>query len=78
MSQGARYNGAVPVTPSDTAHFSPRLSALYVGGAGNVTFEDAHGNVATITAPPVGTILPIAMSAVHATLTTATNLVGLF
>jgi hypothetical protein len=35
------------------------------------------GSTVTVTAPPVGTILPIRVKRVRATLTTATLLIGL-
>jgi hypothetical protein len=73
------YRGAIPVTPSDATVYSPMLSGLYVGGAGNITVR-LHGNTTDIlfAAVPVGTILEIGpISQVRATGTAATNIVGL-
>ena len=66
----------VAVTPSD-ATVLQTTKALYIGGAGNVAVTMA-GDGATVTfiAPPVGTILPIAVTKVRAA-TTATNIVAL-
>ena len=71
----ATYQTAVPITPSDTAPQTYR--AIYVGGAGNVSVVTAGNNTVTFTAPPVGTIIPVEVMFVRATLTTATLLVGL-
>jgi hypothetical protein len=67
----------VAVTPSD-ATVLQTTKAIYVGGAGNVTVKMA-GDSANIlfTAVPVGTILPIAVTQVRATGTTATAIVAL-
>jgi hypothetical protein len=54
--------------------------AIYVGGAGNVAVSPDGTTASTvITAPPVGTILPIELNEgrIMATNTTATNLVML-
>ena len=71
----ATYPTAAAITPSDTAQQSYR--AIYVGGAGNVAVTTVGGNVVTFTAPPVGSILPVEVSKVMATNTTATLLIGL-
>lgn len=69
------YQTAADITPSDTADQSYR--AIYVGGAGNVSVVTAGGNTVTFTAPPVGTIIPIDVTRVRSTGTTATLLLGL-
>lgn len=71
----ATYQTAAAITPSDTADQSYR--AIYVGGAGNVSVITAGGNTVTFTAPPVGTILPVEVTRVRSTNTTATLLIGL-
>lgn len=79
--QGARYNGATTVTPSDTATFSPRLSAFYVGdpgATGTVVVQDAHGNTVTFVGLAAGALIPLACSQIRATGTDATDIVGLF
>ena len=70
----ARY--AVAVTPSD-ATVLQTTKAIYIGGAGNVAVTMAGGGNVTFIAPPVGTILPIAVTKVLATGTTATSIVAL-
>lgn len=69
------YQTAKAITPSDTSPQTYR--AIYVGGAGNVSVVTAGGDTVTFTAPPVGSIIPIEVSFVRSTLTTATLLVGL-
>lgn len=68
------YEGAVAVTPSDATVIEGK--AIYVGGAGNVTVTTVSGAVVTFTAPPVGSIIPIAFTRVMSA-TTATALVAL-
>lgn len=51
---------------------------LYVGGAGDVIVTTLKGTTVTFKAVPVGTVLPIACSAVVKTGTTASNLLALF
>lgn len=71
----ATYPTAAAITPSDTAPQTYR--AIYVGGAGNVSVVTTGGNTVTFTAPPVGSIIPVEVQFVRATLTTATLLIGL-
>lgn len=68
------YHKATAITKHDT---NPNVySAIYVGGAGNVTVTTKNGDLVTFTAPPVGTIIPVSTSLVMAA-TTATLLIGL-
>ncbi len=65
------------ITPSDTTVYDPPLYALYIGGTGAVAVVAAEtGATVTFTAVPTGTILPIQVSKVMSTNTTATNIVG--
>lgn len=67
------------VVPSDTVNFAKGVcQGIYIGGAGNVTAVMEDGTVATFTAPPVGSILPIRAIRVNATLTSATQMVALY
>lgn len=71
------YKGGVAITKSDTTLLAP-TRGIYVGGAGDLTVDFADGTVnIVITAPPVGTILPISVKRVKAA-TTATLLVALY
>jgi hypothetical protein len=64
------------VTPSDaTVLYATR--ALYVGTTGNVTVTDLNGNV-TYANVPAGAILPIQVTKVLSTGTTASNIVALY
>jgi hypothetical protein len=78
------WNRAKVVTPSDTVDLTDSANqpviaqALYVGGAGNVVFVMPDGVTVLVTAPPVGSILPIKFKRINATNTTATLLVALW
>jgi hypothetical protein len=72
------YGSAIAVTPSDSTQINCR--AIYIGGAGNIAIKTQPGATAvTLTAPPVGTILPIMIDGgqIMATNTTATLIVAL-
>lgn len=69
------YSSAVAITTSDTV--IQGYSAIYVGGAGNITIQQAAGTSVLFTAVPVGSILPVNCVRVMATGTSATALVGL-
>ena len=74
----SNYGSVVAITPSDTTPVTCR--AIYVGGAGNVAIKTtASATAVTLTAVPVGSILPINIDGgyIMATNTTATLLVGL-
>lgn len=74
---GTVYTGFFAITPSDTTELT--LRGIYVGGAGNVAIKSKGGTAVTLTAPPVGTILPIELNGgqVMSAGTTATLLIGL-
>lgn len=65
---------AVAVVKSDSTVLDFR--ALYVGGAGDVVVTTRNGEVATFTAVPAGSVLPIQGNRVRAA-TTATNILAL-
>jgi hypothetical protein len=70
----ARHGAAV--TPTNAAVI--KYKALYIGGAGNLNVILAGDTANTsFTGVPVGTTLWVSVSCVHATGTTATNIVGL-
>lgn len=69
---------AEAVTPHDSTNLDNLTSGLYIGVTGNVTVVMAgDGGVVTFTAVPAGAILPIIVSRVNTTDTTATNIVAL-
>lgn len=81
------YNRYVAVTPSDTVAIGETTAgdgnakapkALYVGGAGNLVAVQPDGRVVTFTGVPAGSVLPITVTRVNATSTTATAIVALY
>lgn len=73
------YNRFFAITPSDVADLSgddAKLTAIVVGGAGNLVAVTPEG-VAVTFAVTAGQVLPIRCRRVNATNTTATGLVGL-
>lgn len=66
----------VPVVPSDSASLTSVAVSLYVKGGGQIVVTTVLGNVRTI---PVtdNYILPVGVTRVHATGTTATNIFAL-
>jgi hypothetical protein len=72
------YVDAAAITPSDTVNLTVPTAAIYVGGGGAVSVVmRAGGNTVVFSAVPVGFTLPISVTRVNATGTTATNLVAL-
>lgn len=77
---------ALEVTPSDGSDLVPPTGnarptrGVLVGGAGNLTCIFADGSTALLTIPATacGQVLPIAVSRVMSTGTTATLIVALF
>ncbi len=68
----------VAVTPDDATDFAEGLSrGLFVGGAGSVSVQDAHGNIADLESS-AGQYHPIRVIRVRSTGTTATGLVALY
>lgn len=79
----ARY--AAAVTPNDSIDLSDPTRGLYVGGAGDVTVIMAGDNAAGVTnnpqtfsSVPAGTTLPICVTRVKSTGTTATLIQALW
>ena len=79
------YQNAVAVTTSDTVNIAPPATldaneparALYIGTTGNLVVITAGGDTVTFNAVPVG-ILPVSVTRVKATSTTASNIVALY
>jgi hypothetical protein len=65
---------ALAVTPSDTAENN--CHGLYIGVGGDVAVKGVGGTAVTFKNVPAGTILPILVTKVMATNTTATNILG--
>ena len=70
------YNAA-PITPDDGADLPISSRALYVGTAGDVTVTFVGGGTVTLKNAPAG-ILPIRARRVHATGTSAGDLVAVW
>lgn len=63
------------VTPSDVTTFAN--STLYVGGVGDVAVKTAGGDTVTLVAVPAGSFVPVLVTQVLSTGTTATSIVRL-
>lgn len=79
---GTAYQDAEAVSPDDAAEIIP-TRGLYVGGAGNVVvlmkgYGDEAPNQVTFTGVAAGSILPIRVSKVLLTGTTATSILALY
>lgn len=67
---------AVAVAPDDNIDLANVARSLYIGTTGNLVVITAAGNTVTFNAVPVG-ILPVRVSRVKATGTTASNILAL-
>ena len=74
--ESAPATGAVAVTPSDTVNLLNEARSLYIGVTGDVTAV-VRGATVLFKAVPVG-ILPVRVTRVNNTNTTATNIVALY
>jgi hypothetical protein len=74
---GQPANNAVLVSPHDDNDLEHVSRALYVGGTGNVVVIMLGGETVTFSGVPAGAILPIRVSRVKATDTTATLILSL-
>jgi hypothetical protein len=70
--------GGEAVTPHNSTDLVKVSRALWVGGAGNVAAVMKDGTVLTFVGVPAGTMLPIRVSRVNSTNTTATSMVALY
>jgi len=68
---------AVAVTPDDNNDLANVAVALYVGTTGDVKINTFYGNTVTFKTVPVG-IMPVRVSRVWSTGTTASNIVALY
>ncbi len=70
---------AAAVTPSDVATLPIKPArALHIGGAGNVKVVTARGSTVTFVGLTAGQLLPVRVTQVFATDTTATSIVALY
>jgi len=68
---------AASVTPADDGALRP-TRALYIGGSGDAKVDMALGNTVTFVGLQAGTVLPIQVTRVYSTDTTATNILALY
>ena len=68
---------AFAIAPSDTVALTETTRAVYVGGAGSIAAIMASGASASFAAVPSGTVLPVRLTKVMATGTSASDIVGL-
>jgi hypothetical protein len=69
---------ALAITPNNGADLAFATRGIYIGGGGNLRVDMQDGGVdVTFVGLAAGTILPVRVSRVYATGTTATSLVGL-
>lgn len=69
---------AFAITPSDIAELPTATKAIYVGTGGDITLRPLDGSEDVVfTAFPAGGILDVRASAIRATGTTASGIVGL-
>lgn len=69
---------AAAVTPSDSADLDTTTKFIWVGGVGDLKVRMAGGDDVLFTAVPAGTLLPISVSRVYSTLTTATSILAVW
>lgn len=74
---GSPHTDGVAVTPSDATVLTT-TRALFVGGAGNLSVVTSAGTTLTLTGVTAGSIIPIRVTKVRATGTTATNIAALW
>lgn len=79
--QSLTPRSAIAITKSDSTTYNAanggEINGIYVGGTGDVAVTTSNGEVVTFSAVPVGTILPITVSKVMSTNTSATLMLGL-
>ena len=69
---------AASVTPHNTNELSYVTRAVYVGATGNVAVTMQDGGDVTFVGVPAGTTIPIRVTIVKATGTTATSIIALW
>ena len=68
---------AVLITPSDAVDLATVTRAVYVGGAGDMKVTMQDSGTVLFSGIPAGTTLPIRVSRIWATTTTATLIIAL-
>lgn len=83
MNMARWGNAAIAITPANSTPITDGSGnvlqpLLFVGGAGNVAVTTATGQSVTFTGVTAGTLLPVMVSQVQSTGTTATLLIGIY
>lgn len=81
MAQSVRLiqnEGAQTVTPSDTAPLGFLSTGIFVGTAGNLAVVMSDNTTVTLTGVTAGSFLPISVTQVKSTGTTASNIVAFY
>lgn len=79
ISKAKPAGSAVVVTPSDSVDLALPSRAIWVGSSGNISVEmEEDGTAIVFTGVANGTLLPIAVSRVNSSLTTASSIVALY
>lgn len=66
------------ITKSDSVDLAFVTRGVYVGGSGDVVAVSPAGDVVTFSNVAAGTVLPIRVTRINSTSTTATGMVALF
>lgn len=68
---------AFAVTPDDGTDLTEASRAVYIGTAGNLSVKMLSGEVVTFAGLAAGTLLPVRVSRIRATGTSAGNIIAL-
>jgi hypothetical protein len=69
---------AIAISPDDTSELSQPTRALYVGGGGNLRVTLLGGSTVSFANVPAGSMIPLRVTRVFATNTTASDILGLW
>jgi len=70
-------NKAFTITPNDVSELEEVTRALYVGSSGDISLIMKSGQTIIFSGVSAGSILPIRVSHINSTNTTASNIIGL-
>lgn len=71
-------NNAIAVTPNNSADLSTHARGLYIGVAGDVKVTTAGGDSVVLKGAVAGSVIPVRVSRVWASQTTASSIVALY
>lgn len=78
MRKQPPHAGATAVTPDDSNDLPITAESLYIGGAGDVRVDTVESADVVFASVSAGTVLPVQVTRVYATNTTASSIVALF